>query len=152
MLGRLDRYNEITFTASGGGYYLLTSLAGKIAAHAPGYMPYRVQAFALQHLTTVAYTGTIVAGIYINSAPGLTATGNYTAIDSITLTSGQGSDTGQVFYSTPAAITEVSPGNEVVLQLTGSTSTASQSHAIRATMFISQGEANPGENTNMTAA
>ena len=157
-LGELERFREVTLLSSEGIYYHLTSIAGKKAAWAPGYQPVIVKAFTAQHLTSFAYTACSVIGFYKNSSPGLTATGNFSLIDTITLTTGAGSDVGQVFFSSPVMAQGTTsqvilfPGEELVVQLTGSTSTASESHAFRATFFYEPWEQNPGDNANMTAA
>lgn len=151
-LGRMDRYQEVLLTSSEGVWTHSTSTSGKKAAYAPGFQPIKVMAFAVQNLTTFAYTTSQTVTFWLNTAPGLTATGNYTAIDTITLTTGASADIGQVFYATPAA-TAVKVGEEVVMEVTFPTTTAtsaSESHRVRALMFIEGGWQVPSENSNMT--
>lgn len=151
-LGELERYREILLTSSEGVWSHSTSTSGKRAAYGPGFQPLRIMAFAVQNLTTFLYTTSQTLTFWLNTAPGLTATGNYTSIDTITLTTGASADIGQVFFATPA-LTEVKVGEEVVMEVTFPSTTAtaaSESHRIRALMFVEGGWQLPSENTNMT--
>lgn len=157
-IGEIERYREVTLLNSEGSYYLLTSTVGKKATFRPGTFPIIIKGFTVQHLTTLAFTVSLPVAFYKNSSPGLSATGNYTLIDTITLATGGGSDTGQVFYSSPnPAVGSTSnmillPGEELVAHLLTSTSTASEAHALGATMYYEPYYQNPGENSSMTAA
>lgn len=156
-IGEIERYREVLMTSSEGVYYLLTSVIGVKAKYAPLHHPVVIKGIAVQSLTTVAYTSAPIITIWKNTSPGLTGTGNYSSIDTLTLATGSSDDTGQVFYSSPSLAvgstsqTYIRPGEEVLLDVSTSTSTASQSHAIRATLFIEPWYENPGNNSNMTA-
>ncbi len=152
-LGQLYRYEEILLTTSEGIWAHHTSTSGKRAAYGPGYQPIRVHSFAAQNYTTFAYTVAPVITFWLNSAPGLTATGNYTSIDTITVATGASADIGQTFYATPTSPVQVRPGSEVVAEITtptAGTTVASEAHRLRLLMFVTHDEERPGDNSNMT--
>lgn len=154
-LGRVDRYNEIVLTSSEGIWTHSTTTSGKRAAWAPGYQPARVKAFAAQNMTTFIYTVAPVVTFWLNSEPGLTATGNYTSIDTITVATGGSANIGQVYFANPDPMVEIRPGQEVVAEVTTPTSTAtsaSEAHRLRLMMYVEQGYQNPGDNSSMTAS
>lgn len=157
-LGELERYREVALSTSAGDLVFTTSVAGTKGKWAPMFQPIVLKQWSVQHYTTFAYTATVAVGLFANSSPGLTATGNYTLIDTITLTTGAGSDTGQIFFSSPnpalLSLVYIQPGTELVAHIlaAGSTSTVSESHAVKATLFYEPWEENPNNNSNMTAA
>ncbi len=145
--GRIDRYQEVTLLSSAGLWHHSVTVTGKIAEHGPGYMPYIVRAFAVQNYTTIAYGGSPVITFWQNTSPGLTATGNYTSLDTVTLATGGSGDIGQVFYATPTSPTVIRPGQAVTAEVTTVTSDA---HRVKCLMFIEPSSEIPSVNTNMT--
>jgi hypothetical protein len=154
-IGQLYRNEEILLTSSEGIWAHHTSTSGKRAAYGPGLLPFRVHSFVAQNYTTFAYTVAPVVTFWLNSAPGLTATGNYTSIDTITVATGGSGDIGQTYYATPPSLTQVLPGQEIVAEVTtptASTTVASEAHRLRLLMFVTHDYARPGDNSNMTVS
>lgn len=118
--------------------------AADVGDWAPGYVPMIIRAVALVFTTAANATGALkvdkrpTAGSDTARGDGDVATINYT-----TTTGAQG----KVVYKDGLSI-KVSPGEEVVFQITDATPTAGNAHLI---LFVEPSWEQPGNNTDMAA-
>lgn len=128
-----------------GGVPIISTTGGLTVRWAPGYQPVVVRALAVQNLTTLVGVIPPVIHFFENAVAGSTATGNFTAIDTITMTTAA-SQHGQVFFVEDLA-TRVEPGHEILAQvLTVST----EAVLIQATAYVENTSEAPAALTQMT--
>ena len=131
--------------ATSGGVPRISTTGGLTVRWAPGYQPVVVRALAVQNMTTIVGVIAPVVHFFESSVAGSGTTGNWTSIDTITLTT-VASQAGQVFFVEDLA-TKIEPGHEIVAQvLTVST----EAVLIEATAYVENTTDAPPGNTQMT--
>ncbi len=134
--------HDVPMTTSG-GVPIISATGGLTLRWMPGYQPARLVAASIASLTTIAPT---IAGVitFFESTVVGGATGNWTAIDTITLVTT--ADQGQIHFIEGMS-TRIEPGNEVTAQVTTVTTEA---WLFRANLYIEADQEAHQNNANMT--
>lgn len=127
-----------------GGVPRVSTTGGLTVRAAPGYQPWVVRAITVQNMTTIVGVIAPVISFFESSAAGA-ATGSWTAIDTITMTT-VASQQGQVFFVEDLQ-TKIEPGHEVTAQIT---TVSTEAVLIEATLYVENTTDAPPGNTQMT--
>ena len=134
---------EAHMTTSG-GVPIISTTGGLLLRYPPGYQPVVVRAASVQNTTTIV--GVIAPVItFWESAIAGGASGNWTSIDTITMTT-VATQQGQLFFVEDLQ-TKIEPGHEVVAQIT---TVSTEAVLVRATLYVESTTDAPAGNTQMT--